>query len=110
MTAKQALEKIMAEFKPSAYTPEILIPVTEAEKFALMEKLMADCGFKGAIINTIDGLRVEYPFGWGLIRASNTSANLTLRFEADNKDQLAHIKELFSLELGPFINQVDQYL
>jgi phosphomannomutase/phosphoglucomutase len=107
---KQALEKIMADFKPSAYTPEILIPVTEAEKFALMEQLMADCSFKGAIINTIDGLRVEYPFGWGLIRASNTSANLTLRFEADNKDQLAHIKELFSLELGPFINQVDQYL
>jgi phosphomannomutase/phosphoglucomutase len=110
LAPKQALEKLIAEFKPSTYTPEILIPVAESEKFALMEKIMADCGFKGAIINTIDGLRVEYPLGWGLIRASNTSANLTLRFEADNKDQLAHIKELFSLELGPFINQVDQYL
>ena len=107
---KQALEKMMAEFKPSVYTPEILIPVTEAEKFALMEKLAADCSFKGAIINTIDGLRVEYPLGWGLIRASNTSANLTMRFEADNKDELARIKKLFSHELAPFINQVDQYL
>ena len=110
MAPKQALEQIMSEFQPSAYTPEILIPVAEAEKFALMEKLMAECRFKGAIINTIDGLRVEYPLGWGLIRASNTSANLTMRFEADNKDQLAHIKKLFSLELAPFINRVDQYL
>ncbi|MAV08442.1 MAG: phosphomannomutase/phosphoglucomutase [Gammaproteobacteria bacterium] len=110
MAPKQALEKMMAEFKPSVYTPEILIPVTEAEKFALMERLVADCSFKGAIINTIDGLRVEYPLGWGLIRASNTSANLTMRFEADNTDELARIKKLFSHELAPFINQVDQYL
>ena len=75
-----------------------------------MQKIITNCKFKGAIINTIDGLRVEYPLGWGLIRASNTSANLTMRFEADNQDELARIKKLFSRELAPFINQVDQYL
>ena len=101
---------MIAEFKPSTYTPEILIPVAESEKFALMEKITSNFDFKDAIINTIDGLRVEYPYGWGLIRASNTSANLTMRFEADNKDELARIKKLFSHELAPFINQVDQYL
>ena len=106
----QALENIIAQFKPSAYTPEILIPLPEAEKFAVMEKLIANCTFKDAIINTIDGLRVEYPFGWGLIRASNTTANLTMRFEADNPDQLARTQRLFSHALAPFINQVDQYL
>jgi phosphomannomutase/phosphoglucomutase len=110
LAPKQALEKIINGFKPSAYTPEILIPVVEAEKFALMKKLITYCNFKDAIINTIDGLRVEYPLGWGLIRASNTSANLTLRFEADNKDELARIKKLFRHQLASFINQVDQYL
>lgn len=107
---KQALENMIGQFKPSAYTPEILIPVAETEKFAVMEKLTSHCSFKDGIINTIDGLRVEYPLGWGLIRASNTSANLTMRFEADNKEELERIKKLFSFELAPFINQVDQYL
>jgi phosphomannomutase/phosphoglucomutase len=110
LVPKQALEKLIAEFKPSTYTPEILIPVAESEKFALMEKITSNCNFKDAIINTIDGLRVEYPLGWGLIRASNTSANLTMRFEADNESELARIKKLFRHKLGPFINQVDQYL
>lgn len=110
LAPKQALEKLIAEFKPSTYTPEILIPVAESEKFALMEKITSNCNFKDAIINTIDGLRVEYPLGWGLIRASNTSANLTMRFEADNESELARIKKLFRHKLGPFINQVDQYL
>jgi phosphomannomutase/phosphoglucomutase len=110
LAPKQALEKMIAEFKPSTYTPEILIPVAESEKFALMEKITSNCNFKDAIINTIDGLRVEYPLGWGLIRASNTSANLTMRFEADNESELARIKKLFRHKLGPFINQVDQYL
>ena len=110
MAPKQALESLIAQFKPSAYTPEILIPVAEAKKFALMEELISNCNFEDAIINTIDGLRVEYPLGWGLIRASNTSANLTMRFEADSQDELARIKKLFSHELAPFINQVEQYL
>ena len=110
MAPKQALESLVDQFKPSAYTPEILIPQAEGEKFAVMQKIITNCKFKGAIINTIDGLRVEYPLGWGLIRASNTSANLTMRFEADNPDELARIKKLFSRELALFINQVDQYL
>ena len=110
MAPKKALESLVDQFKPSAYTPEILIPQAEGEKFAVMQKIITNCKFKGAIINTIDGLRVEYPLGWGLIRASNTSANLTMRFEADNQDELARIKKLFSRELAPFINQVDQYL
>jgi len=105
-----ALDNMMSEFKSSAYTPEILIPTSEADKFPLMDKLMANCVFKGAKINTIDGLRVEYPFGWGLIRASNTSAFLTLRFEAKDQAELKRIKKLFSEELTPFINQVEQYL
>jgi phosphomannomutase/phosphoglucomutase len=63
-----------------------------------------------AKVNTIDGLRVEYAHGWGLIRASNTSAYLTMRFEAENREELARIKKLFVTELKPFINNVEDYL
>ena len=104
------LTHIIADFEPSIYTPEILIPVPESEKFAVMEKLAKNCQFDGANIITIDGLRVEYTHGWGLIRASNTSANLTLRFEADSERESERIKELFRAQLSPFIKNLDQYL
>ena len=55
-------------------------------------------------------MRVEYPGGWGLIRASNTTPNLTLRFEADDDIQLAAIKARFRKELNPFINQLEDYI
>ena len=104
------LTNIIANFERSIYTPEILIPVPESEKFAVMEKLAKNCQFDGANIITIDGLRVEYTHGWGLIRASNTSANLTLRFEADSERESKRIKELFRAQLSPFIKNLDQYL
>jgi phosphomannomutase/phosphoglucomutase len=104
------LDELLNEFSPCADTPEILIPVSETEKFNLIDNITAQCKFLGAKINTIDGLRVEYPQGWGLIRASNTSAFLTMRFEADNNEQLERIKKLFATELTPFINNVEDYL
>ena len=106
----QALDSIVAEFSNSSYTPEILIPVDEAEKFSLIDTLVAGCQFNGAQVITLDGLRVEYPSGWGLIRASNTSANLTLRFEADDDKSLEEIRRRFRHELAPFINQIEDYI
>lgn len=107
---KFTLNQVIDDLEKSVYTPEILIPIGESEKFTLMEILASNCQFKGANIITIDGLRVEYPNGWGLIRASNTSAHLTMRFEADNGFELERIKELFRAELAPFINNMEQYL
>jgi phosphomannomutase/phosphoglucomutase len=104
------LDEILKEFTPCADTPEILIPVSETEKFKLIDNISNQCNFLGAKVNTIDGLRVEYAQGWGLIRASNTSAYLTMRFEADNMEELARIKKLFIKELTPFINNVEDYL
>jgi phosphomannomutase/phosphoglucomutase len=82
----------------------------ELEKFSLIETLVAGCQFNGAQVITLDGLRVEYPEGWGLIRASNTSASLTLRFEADDDESLEQIKQCFRTELSPFINQIEEYI
>ena len=106
----QALDSIVAEFSNSSYTPEILIPVDEAEKFSLIDTLVAGCQFNGAQVITLDGLRVEYSSGWGLIRASNTSANLTLRFEADDDKSLEDIRQRFQRELAPFINHIEDYI
>lgn len=76
-------------------TPEIAIPVAEPAKFALMEKLLAMASFDNGVVNHIDGLRVDFNDGWGLVRASNTSPALLLRFEADSAASLQRIQDAF---------------
>ena len=82
------LVDLLADFPAAFSTPELLIPVPDDEKFQLIETLRAQADFKDGKITTIDGLRVDYEYGWALVRASNTSAALTLRFEADSDEQL----------------------
>jgi phosphomannomutase/phosphoglucomutase len=74
-------------------TPEILVAIPEEEKFVFIESLISKASFPGAVINTIDGLRVNFRDGWALVRASNTTPALTLRFEAVSKDRLYEIQE-----------------
>lgn len=93
------LDQIFAEFPPLCATPEIRIPVAEEVKFALIESLVAGGEFDDAKIITLDGLRVEYPYGWGLVRASNTGAELTMRFEAESEEQIHNLKALFTREI-----------
>ena len=69
--------------------------MSEGEHFALMDKLKANAEFDDAEVNTIDGLRVNFADGFGLIRPSNTTPVLVLRFEADTEDGLARIQERF---------------
>ena len=80
----------------SASTPELNIKMAEGEPFALIDKLKAEARFAGAVeIITIDGVRVEYPDGFGLARPSNTTPVVVLRFEADNPTALARIQADF---------------
>lgn len=79
----------------SVNTPELKLPMPEKRKFAFMETLIKQANFPDAEINTIDGLRADFIDGWGLIRPSNTTPYLILRFEADNERSLARIKEIF---------------
>jgi len=77
-------------------TPEIAVPCAEGEHHALVAKLVAEAKFPGATeIVKIDGLRVEYPDGFGLARGSNTTPTVVLRFEADNAAALERIKGEF---------------
>ncbi len=77
-------------------TPELNIRMKEGEPHALIEKLQKEGRFPGAReLITIDGVRAEYPDGFGLARASNTTPVVVLRFEADNEAALARIQDEF---------------
>jgi len=91
---------VFAEFPEDISTPEINITVTDESKFEIIEKLCERKDqFSGGNISTIDGLRVDYPNGWGLCRASNTTPVLVLRFEADDESAIEEIKDKFIVQL-----------
>jgi len=74
-------------------TPELNVKCAEGEPHALVEQLVAGASFAApAVINTIDGLRVDWPDGFGLIRASNTTPVLVLRFEGHTEGALHRIE------------------
>ena len=76
--------------------PELTVACAEGEHHALVAKLAAEAKFPGATdVVRIDGLRVEYPDGFGLARASNTTPSIVLRFEADDTAALDRIKGEF---------------
>ena len=76
-------------------TPEINISSTDEEKFKIVEQFKNDYKFENATIIDIDGIRIEFEKGWGLLRASNTSPVLVLRFEAETEEELIKIKNIF---------------
>jgi phosphomannomutase/phosphoglucomutase len=92
-------DKLLDRMPPSFSTPELFLPIPEAHKFAAMEKLVKELRFEGAGLNHLDGIRADFTHGWGLIRASNTTPNLVLRFEADSPAELKAIEDLFRKRL-----------
>jgi phosphomannomutase/phosphoglucomutase len=92
--------EVFTDFPVALSTPEINIKVTDESKFTLIEALQRDAVWgEDASLFTLDGVRVDYPYGWGLVRASNTTPVLVLRFEADSEAQLEQIKEAFRGQL-----------
>jgi phosphomannomutase/phosphoglucomutase len=87
---------LLESLPDSISTPEINIALQEGENHRLVEKLQKNAEFEGADeVITIDGLRVEYPDGFGLMRASNTTPVLVLRFEGDDREALERIQRDF---------------
>jgi len=95
----QNIDDIFSAFPQLIITPEIKVAVPDNVKFDLIKKLSETGDFQHGNITTIDGVRVDYSKGWGLVRASNTSPALTLRFEAETDDALAIIQQIFKREL-----------
>jgi len=87
--------EIFAELPETVSTPELKIHLEEGEPPELIRKLVGKAEFPQARLTTIDGLRVDFPDGWGLVRASNTTPCLVLRFEADDQAGLDRIKQAF---------------
>jgi len=85
-----------ARLPDSVNTPELQIRLKEGENYALIAQMQKSATFQGAReIIRIDGLRVEYPDGFGLARSSNTTPVIVLRFEGDNPEALRRIQEDF---------------
>jgi phosphomannomutase/phosphoglucomutase len=94
---------VLEALPDSLSTPELHVDCAEGENHALVAELQAHAQFEGATdIVTIDGLRVHYPDGFGLVRASNTTPVLVLRFEADNPAALERIRADFKRVLLAF--------
>ena len=86
---------IFSDIPNMVSTPEINIPAADDKKFQIVDKFIRNSVFKDANIVDIDGIRVEFEKGWGLLRASNTSPVLVLRFEAKDDKELKMIKDIF---------------
>lgn len=95
----QKIDSIFAAFPSQISTPEIRISVPDQEKFSIISTIVEHAKFPNCVVNTIDGLRVDFEKGWGLVRASNTSAALTFRFEAETQEELDKIKKVFKQEI-----------
>lgn len=96
---KSTAEELFQTFPNDISTPEINIHVTEESKFSIIDALHDAQWGEGAHLTTIDGVRVDYAKGWGLVRASNTTPVLVLRFEADTEAELQRIKDVFHAQL-----------
>ena len=88
-------QQIFNALPDSINTPELRIEFEEGEHYRFMDKLKEIASFKDSHINTIDGLRVDFDDGFGLIRASNTTPIVVLRFEANTKEALSRIQSEF---------------
>ncbi len=87
--------EVFTELPISASTPELRINMEEDKHATFMEQLIDGASFEGGELNTIDGVRVDFPDSWGLIRPSNTTPCLVLRFEGDDEVALKCVQEKF---------------
>ncbi|WP_147208992.1 phosphomannomutase/phosphoglucomutase, partial [Pseudoxanthomonas taiwanensis] len=105
----EAPSEVLDALPDSVSTPEIKVALEDGEDpHVLVERFTAaaqaeDSAFAGARLTTIDGLRADWNDGWGLLRASNTTPVLVLRFEADDEPALARIRTLFREQLQPLL-------
>ncbi len=87
--------EILAELPNMENTPELRLELPEGSQHAFMERLLAKAHFPDGRLTTIDGLRVDFDDGWGLVRASNTTPCLVIRFEGRDQAALERIQARF---------------
>ncbi len=92
-------EDVLAALPNGVSTPEIKVDAPNGDPHAFVERFRAAAQFENARASTIDGLRVDFADGWGLVRASNTTPVLVMRFDADSEEALKRIQGEFRAQL-----------
>ena len=103
---EKSIAEICNELPMLFSTPELNINVTDDNKFKIIKEFADNCRLEGEK-NTIDGLRLDFEDGWGLIRASNTTPKLVLRFEGKSEEILNRIQNDFLNELTRICPDID---
>lgn len=96
------LSELLSDLPETFSTPELRVDCTDEQKFDVVAKIAEEFAKTNEVI-TIDGARILFENGWGLVRASNTQAILVLRFEADSEENLAKIRETVESKVREFI-------
>ncbi|MDR2013936.1 MAG: phosphomannomutase/phosphoglucomutase [Rhodanobacter sp.] len=97
---KRTPQQIFDTLPAGVSTPELKIPMREGEHYRFIETFRQKATFADARLTTIDGVRADWPDGWGLVRASNTTPVLVLRFEADDAQALKRIQDIFRAQFN----------
>lgn len=92
-------QEVFDELPKGISTPELKIEMKEGEHYLFMERFREHAKFPGARVTTIDGVRADYKDGWGLVRCSNTTPCLVLRFDASSKEAIERIQDTFRSQL-----------
>jgi len=92
-------QEVLNSLPNSVSTPELQVRMEEGENHAFVAEMQEKARFVDAKINKIDGIRADFSDGWGLVRASNTTPILVLRFEADSEEALQRIKNIFKQQM-----------
>lgn len=98
------LSKLLSDLPRTYSTPELRIECSDETKFDIVAQI-AEYFARDHDVITIDGARILFEHGWGLVRASNTQAILVLRFEADSDEHLKQIRQTVESKVGEFIGQ-----
>ena len=96
------LSELFSDIPQTFSTPELRVDCSDETKFDVVEKIAARFSQTNKVI-TIDGARIIFEHGWGLVRASNTQAILVLRFEADTEEKLRTIKNIVEAKVNELI-------
>ncbi len=98
----KTLSELLSDLPETFSTPELRVDCADERKFEIVQKIADEFAKTNEVI-TIDGARILFENGWGLVRASNTQAILVLRFEADSKENLNEIREIVENRVNELI-------
>jgi phosphomannomutase/phosphoglucomutase len=95
----QKSDEVFAALPDAVNTPELNVQMREGETHKFMEELMMKAEFGDANVTMIDGIRADFNDGWGLVRASNTTPVLVLRFEGKDARAMGRIQQIFKAQM-----------